>query len=174
MTRLREELQSMTELEDVSQHPAILEEIRRRSAHSILLVQSRFPIAHYTCLMHVMAFAGSKEYQAIASRGLNVVFAGSEFAHWLIERGDITEISSMSSSERKMVFYFADNRFKHAALFKKGHRLVSKWGRGHLYEHEVWEVPKTYGGSIRIFERLTYDKALSQFIRFAKDKGMLL
>lgn len=62
----------------------------------------------------------------------------------------------------------------HAGLALDEQRVISKWGRGHLYEHELWEVPESYGICIRFFKQLPYEEALVYFVQFAKEKGILL
>lgn len=52
-------------------------------------------------------------------------------------------------------------------------RVTSKWGIGHLYEHELWDVPVSYGTSVRFLKQLPYELALDLFVQFAQKKGML-
>jgi hypothetical protein len=174
MDSLRKRLQAMTEIEDVSQHRGLLDAIAREYPHTILVLASAHPIARYTCLMHALGFVGSPQYEMIASRGFNVVFAGPGFAHWLLDRNALTEISDADVKEGDIVFYFDDGRFTHAGLALNHHRVVSKWGKGHLYEHALWEVPQSYGTTVRFFKQLRYDEAVDSFIQFAREKGMLL
>jgi hypothetical protein len=67
----------------------------------------------------------------------------------------------------------ASGRFMHAGLVLANHRVASKWGVGHLYEHALWEVPQSYGSATRFLKRLCHDEAMDYFIQYAKDKGML-
>lgn len=174
MDSLRKRLQAMTEIEDTSLHPELLDAIGREYPHTILVLGSAHPIARYTCLVHALGFVGSPEYEMIASRGFNVVFAGSGFARWLLDRGALIEISDADLEEHDLVFYFDNGHFKHAGLALNDQRIVSKWGRGHLYEHALWEVPQSYGTIVCFFKRLPYDRAVDFFVQFAKEKGVLL
>ena len=173
MDSLRKRLQAMTEVEDVSQHPRLLQEIRGKCPNTIELLASPHPVGRYTCLVHVLGFAGCPDYEAIASRGFHVVFAGRAFAHWLIDRGALSEVSQPEAKTGDFVFYFdQDGRFMHAGLDRTNLRVTSKWGIGHLYEHELWDVPESYGTSVRFFKQLPYEEALDLFIQFAREKGM--
>jgi len=61
----------------------------------------------------------------------------------------------------------------HAGLAQTNLRVISKWGIGHLYEHELWDVPESYGTSIRFFKQLPCEEALDLFVQFAREKGAL-
>ncbi len=61
---------------------------------------------------------------------------------------------------------------KHIGCCVEGGRLISKWGTGHLYEHEVLEVPLSYGKNVRFFKRLSFEEAFKNFARFAEDNGV--
>jgi hypothetical protein len=172
MHSLRDRLQAMTEVEDVSQHAAILATIGRACPNTVQIVASQHPEGRYTCMMHVMEFVGSLKYEAIASKGFNVVFAGRQFAHWLLEEYILIEKPEIDVKEQIIVLYFANGRFMHAGLSFNRHRVISKWGTGHLYEHALWEVPQSYGDTVRFFKKPTCEEALNCFIRFARERGM--
>jgi hypothetical protein len=174
MHQLRKRLQSMTDTGDPSRHSELLDAIALECPHTIRILNSPLPLARYTCLVFALGFAGREDYETIASRGFNVVFAGRGFAHWLLDQNALVEMQETDVRRGELVSYFDDGRFMHAGLFLGNHRVASKWGVGHLYEHPLWEVPESYGTTIRFFKRLSCDEAMDYFIRFAKDKGMLL
>jgi len=119
MDLLRKRLQAMTQVEDVSQHPALLDEIRRECPNTIKLLTSPHPVGRFTCLVHVLGFAACPDYEVIASRGFNVVFAGRVFAHWLIDRGALTAVSEATW---KTVILFS-------TLIKSGNSCMRVWLR---------------------------------------------
>jgi hypothetical protein len=175
MHSLRRKLQAMTEMEDVSRHPHLLDALTRECPNTIRLLNSPHPIQRYTCLVHVLDFTQKEEYELIASPGFHVVFAGRAFAYRLIDRGSLVEITQLATQPRDFIFYFdEDGQFKHAGLILGNERAQSKWGVGHLYDHELFDVPESYGSSARFFKNLPYDQALDCFVDFAKEKGMLL
>jgi hypothetical protein len=63
---LRKRVQEMTEVEDVSRHPALLSEITRDYPNTIAVVESCHPLERYTCVMHVFDFVEKPEYVAIS------------------------------------------------------------------------------------------------------------
>jgi hypothetical protein len=172
---LRKQLQEMTEVEDVTRHPALLAEITRNCPNTIALLESAYPLKRYTCAMHVFDFTEKPEYVAIAARGFNRVFAGGAFVHGLIDKGLLDEVAPAEAREGDLVVYFNDEaRFKHAGLSLGNNRVMSKWGTGHLFEHDLFEVPESYGTKVRFFKKLPYEAACKYFRRFAQDNGMLL
>lgn len=168
----RKKLQALTEIPDVAQHPALLAELTRDWPNSICVTESPHPIERYTCLMHVLDFTEKPKYIAIASYGLGRVFAGAEFAHWLIDRGLLAEVSRADAQDSDLVFYFSEGTFKHAGLWRRNGRVVSKWGEGHLYDHELFEVPMSYGADVKFYKQLPYVNAYDRFRQFAGENGV--
>ena len=171
---LRERLQTIIEVQDVSKHPALLAELTGECPNSIQIVKSPHPIDRYTCLMHVFDFTEKPEYVAIAKYGLGRIFAGTDFAHWLIERGHLVEVSQTEAQEGDLVFYFSEGSFKHVGLWQSGHRVLSKWGVGHLYDHEIPEVPMSYGTDVRFYNRIPYEETFGFFKQFVEENGIEL
>ena len=162
----------MTEVQEVTQHPALLEDIGRECLHSIRIAHSRHPIGRYTCLMHVFDFTEKPEYIAIADYGLGRVFAGVDFAHRLIEKGFLTEVSQAEAENGDLVAYFREGNFKHVGLWQPNGRVLSKWGVGHLYDHALFEVPESYGTAVRFYDALSYEAAYELFVQFAQENGI--
>jgi hypothetical protein len=175
MANLRQSLQAMTEVEDVSKHPALLQALTLEHPNTVKLLGSPHPIERYTCLVHAFNFTEQPEYVVIAKRGFNVVFAGRAFAHWMIEHGFLAEINQEDALEGDLVFYFnGEAEFRHAGLTTSNNRVISKWGTGHLYEHELLDVPDSYGTGVRFFRSMPYEEAIERFTEFAREKGMFL
>jgi hypothetical protein len=170
---LRKKLEEMTRVDDVSQHPVLLAALSREYPNTIVLLDSPHPIRRYTCMMHVLDFAEKPDYATIATHGRGEIFAASAFAHWLLDKGLLVELKQEDAREGDIVLYFnEDGRFKHAGLIGANGRVVSKWGTGHLYEHELLEVPECYGTTVRFFKGPSYDDAFDHFLQFAEDNGM--
>jgi hypothetical protein len=174
MRGLREKLETMTEERDVVVHPALLAALTAECPNTIMLVASPHPIDRYTCLVYALDFTEKPEYVSIAGRGLSVVFAGRAFAHRLLDQGLLTEVSPEEAHEGDLILYFdSEGCFKHAGLIIGGGRVRSKWGTGHLMEHELLEVPESYGTNVRFFKKPSYDETCKAFRFFAKERGML-
>ena len=167
---LRKRLQTLTECKDVARHPALLVEVTRVCPNSIRVVQSPTPINRYTCLMHVLDFTENPKYADIAGSGLGRIYAGDDFAHWLIGRGLEAKMPQADAQEDDLVFYFSEGTFKHAGLCRPSGRVLSKWGVGHLYDHNLFEVPASYGTEFRLYKRLPCEDAYDLFTQFADEK----
>lgn len=169
---LRNNLEEMTRESDVSRHPAMLKEITRKHPNSVVLLNSPQPIRRYTCGMHAFDFVGKPEYAAIALYGRGDVYVGGAFIGWLLARRLLVEVAQSDARVGDIVIYFDGETFKHIGRRVEGGRLISKWGTGHLYEHEVLEVPLSYGKNVRFFKRLSFEEAFKNFARFAEDNGV--
>jgi hypothetical protein len=170
---LRKKLQQMTEVEDVSRHPALLASVSRECPNAIAVLDSPHTIRRYTCLMHVFDFAGKEDYAVIATRDGGRIFAAGAFAHWLLDNGLLEEVNQADVQLGHIVLYFGvDGRFKHAGLSARNGRVISKWGIGHLYEHGLLEVPDSYGNQVTFFKALPYHVAFGYFRRFAEENGI--
>jgi len=95
----------MTEVSNVSRHPELLAGIAREIPNTIRLVTSPYSISRYTCLLHVFGFVEKSEYVEIARRGFNVGYASPDFAHWLMDKGFLTEIKPQDVRSGGLVFY---------------------------------------------------------------------
>lgn len=169
---LRNKLQTMTKVQDVTRHPVLLVEVTRGCPNSIRITESPHPIERYTCLMHVLDFTEKPEYIAIAETGLGHVFAGENFAHWLIDRGLLTEVSQIKAQESDLVYYFSEGKFRHVGLWHPSGRVLSKWGVGLLYNHKLFEAPISYGADVKFYKRLPYEEAYDYFTQFAEENGV--
>jgi hypothetical protein len=92
--------------------------------------------------MHVFGLTEKSEYVAIAGHGSGVVFAGRKFADWLIDNSHLEKCGQDEAQDGDIVFYFEGSDFRHAGFLDRG-RVISKWGLGGLYEHELLEVPSS-------------------------------
>jgi len=161
---LRKKLQEMTEVLDVSRHPAMLKELSRTCPNTIAILKSPHRLDRYTCAMYAFDFTEKREYVQIAAHG---PFAGKDFLHRLVDNG-LLEVPEKEACEGDIVIYFAeDGWFKHIGLKRGAVRVVSKWGTGHLYEHGLFEVPEGYGTTTRFFKRLTFEAGLRYFREYA-------
>ena len=75
-----------------------------------------------------------------------------------VERGDI-------------VLYFRDGSPTHAGIAIDNERIISKWGIGHLYEHNVNEAPAKYGQDVRYYHSVTAEASLECFLEYAAQQG---
>jgi hypothetical protein len=53
----------------------------------------------------------------------------------------LNEIPAPEASTGRVVLYFKDGEPKHVGKVIEGTRVVSKWGKNPVYQHEISEVP---------------------------------
>jgi hypothetical protein len=47
-------------------------------------------------------------------------------------------------------------------------RVVSKWGRGQLWDHRLYEIPAHYGSDLQFFDEVPREIARGEFRDFAR------
>ena len=162
----------MTDEPNVQLHTILLQQLTDEYPNSVCILASPHPIDRYTCLMYVFDFTEKPEYIDIARYpGFNV-YAGANFVYWLIDRRFLTEISEVNARTGDLLMYFNGCDFKHVGILRESKRVISKWGIGHLYEHGLWEVPLSYGTTLRFFRSITYERAFDLFTYFAEENGI--
>ena len=107
---------------------------------------------------------------ADAAVGRDVFFAGTEFARFLIDTGALVEVSEDEALPDDVVIYLDDLCVpKHAGKIGSEHRRIkSKWGGGLFLEHGLWEVPESYGNTVKFFRVILTDKAEQAFLEFVR------
>jgi hypothetical protein len=142
---LRRQLQAMTTLSYDAQ-PAAVASIGL--PHSIRLEARRSDTPAGSCFAYafqiLQALHDDPVLLALADRDPLMAFGvdihpDSCFVRWLW----INEYF-ISGYGGDVVLYFAHERPVHAARTVNGH-LLSKWGTGHLWRHDLNEVPESYG-----------------------------
>lgn len=66
-----------------------------------------------------------------------------------------------------LVLYFDEQIPTHAGLVTES-RVISKWGKGHIYKHGFLEVPASYGDTIRFYRRVPSDLATMRLIEYVR------
>ena len=70
-----------------------------------------------------------------------------------------------------LLIYFEGAVFRHVGRILEGGRVLSKWGTGCLWEHQVWEVPRSYGDEVRYFVGPDEQQSYDLFVKYAESKG---
>ena len=143
---------------DFNAHALILEMLRKEESHSIIVTPWDMSI-ECNCVMYALGLLFEP-----ASSPMGRYYANTTFVQNLIETGLIAE--NMIPAEGDLVVYYKERRVAHIGIFLHHDRVRSKWGIGHLYEHETWEVPSTYGDEIRRFSPIDPEVAMGALRKF--------
>lgn len=169
LTKLRSALERITtELlnERLDEQVRAVEELRRSFGHSITLVERANADCRYTCFQHAF------ELQVIPSPIIDIceiygrVYPSSHFVEFLLE-SRLQQVASADARDRDVVIWSDNDVVRHAGRFVEG-RIVSKWGTGHLWRHDLFEVPSAYGDTVIFCRPLTSADSLDAFVAFAR------
>jgi hypothetical protein len=169
---LRDRLQELTETRDVSRHPMLLEELKRRLPNSIKCLSASSTHLRYNCVMYALGIHNSAEYVRMAMQCPEEVHASTSFLRFLIDKQETIITSTPSTGD--MGVYLQGDAVKHVGRVLVGGRIQSKWGIGHLYDHSIEEAPASYGSAVRFYNPIDPATALEQFVRFAASHGVEL
>lgn len=166
MNELRQKLHDLTFDDALEQHVIRLEALQHTKPHTVKLVRiAEKRKDRYNCFMYALNVVGIKEIEDLLSTRIFTLKFGSEFMQDLFQKGLVSE-----DKHGTVAVYFDGPTPTHAGAVAKG-RVTSKWGMGNLWEHEVWEVPSSYGNNVR-FVRIADPKAITQaFQHFAENGG---
>jgi hypothetical protein len=65
--------------------------------------------------------------------------------------------------EGDLAVYWDGEAITHAGVVRRA-KVESKWGRGHVWRHRVFEVRSAYGSEVRLFEPIDCTCALNEFV----------
>lgn len=121
-----------------------------------------------TCVPWALRLTGDAVYEGVRRRHQEI-FAGAAFAGWICDR-HLVELPTPKLD--CLVFYSADEAFKHAGIMIGEDRVRSKWGELPRYTHQLAEVPANYGSRVSFFARPSEQEARDWFRAFAMHSGL--
>lgn len=141
--------------------------------HSIRPIPSIVPLERYTCLVYALEFQGEPEYEAIAGLPIVNVFAGADFANWLLTNGYLIEVTAQEATPGCYALYSDEaGGFVHIGILRNDGRVASKWGNQGLYDHALLEVPFSYGSNVRYYLPIPFYDCIELFKDFAEERGV--
>jgi hypothetical protein len=162
---LRRALQTITDKSPLTIHVAKIAAFMGVHSHSITLIEKANSNSHgFNCFMYAL---GIRELPSalVELAKTHDIFPDSCFiAHLVATR--LVENSKLPR-DGDIAIYFQPPNPKHAGIFQSG-LIASKWGRGHLWQHNVLEVPASYGKRVRFFKPLTKRVVLTAFGEYAE------
>ena len=165
-SRLRAYLDQVTR-EDVPCHEQLLNALRIEVPHTIKTVAEHHPLMPHTseqsyrCYEFALNLADSKTYDRLR-RGLSAR-VDAEFVQTLVNTSVLKPLSQERAFPDGIVVYRNAGEVKHAGQIARD-RVISKWGKGKLWEHALHEVPQTYGDTYEFYETLSATVTEAAFI----------
>jgi hypothetical protein len=149
--------------------------LARKTPHNIVQ-QTAAHAPGFNCFAYAFGLWDQRSYRQIAAAehvaGENRFFASSAYARGLLHRDALDRVCRRDSRAGDIVLYGPEEQPLHAARLVEAQHVQSKWGRGHLYSHALWEVPARYGHTVRFCRptgRVSFDMAFDQFVQSDPD-----
>jgi hypothetical protein len=174
----REELDRLTQPLDVGDGRLVdrlddqaraIEDAANRYTLAIQLVQASDGDPALNCFRHALGLADLPEaFGSLIFDYGGALGIGSPFVEYLVrEVFAATMLEDATPSD--IAVYSRDGHITHAGIFD-GLRVVSKWGGGHIWCHDVWAVPWSYGSEIHAFRPLGREQALAALTAFKEQE----
>jgi len=141
-------------------------------AHSIILKQEAIVGKPETFKFNCFSYALDIINHPVVEKMMKdhtSIFIGSEFMEYLIQN-KLQKIDFSNKREGDIIIYFSNNKPEHAGKIFSN-RIISKWGTGHMWEHEVLEIPLKYGDTYLTFKAISEKEALNCFLDYTRTKG---
>jgi hypothetical protein len=146
----------------------LIEVLREKYGHAISLVQEAIPgqpeTGQFTCYQYAFNLVDAPPEVIRIASDHQKIYPSSVFVQFLIDH----VLDELSAPKDGCVIVYSDGQeIKHAGKMR-GQMVVSKWGTAHLWQHRIYEVPITYGSSVRFFEAIQAERSIQAFLRYAE------
>lgn len=169
---LRKQLESITQAYPRHQQWAYLERLAQYNNHNIRPMADPWPEHNYTCLVYALGLTSSRVYQQIVARN-EEVFAGPEFALYLINQQALNTVNQPKPGDIVLYSTSFEHRHEicHAGVINDSGLVVSKWGLGSMWQHELFELPSSYGKHASFYTAINSERMLNWFLKYARSRG---
>lgn len=169
---LRQALREITELppDVIPNHPDLVAALRKAYPHSIVNVTDlevvHLPLQKFTCFMHAFRLVNASTATYLMD-ALQTQPRSDFVAH--VAARHLSEISPEDAADGDLILYFDNQNITHAGKVRAA-RVVSKWGIGWVWEHEVFEVPMQYGDKVRFYSRVEQQEVEQLFVSYVRSQ----
>lgn len=175
---IRQSLKDITSKE-VSEHEKLLKELQKIFPHFITISaldnSTQLLISDYNCFEYAFCLIYSETYKATLEfqKGWKIhpIGADKKFVEYLLGQVGLQEVRFEGIKDDFIIIYFERGEPIHAGKILRK-RVISKWGKGLLLEHEIHEVPAIYGNEAKFYEKLSIDRCIDIFIEYAELHGI--
>ena len=146
----------------------LIEGLREQYGHSISLVQQALPgrpeTGQFTCYQYAFNLVDAPPEVVRIASDHQKIYPNPAFVQYLIDQ----VLTELPAPKDGCVIVYSDGQgIKHAGKMQ-GQMVVSKWGTAHLWRHQIYEVPITYGSDVRFFEAIQAEQSVQAFLRYAE------
>lgn len=112
---------------------------------------------NYNC--YIFAFGLQDHAFLLGNEGWEYTKNLDKFIEKMIANGDLEKLDS--AQDGAMVLYRTDGgQISHTGLINKEGRVISKWSWGPLLDHNLYDVPKSYGDRVEYYQGMKKGKEL--------------
>ena len=162
---LRARLQDITYSSDIDGHLSAIEALKSEFLHTIRFIGSANPALLQNCFEWALGISQELAHW-VGELELTDLCACSKFVQELIPH--LIPVSESDAAEGDLVLYFDGQMPTHAGLVKTS-TVISKWGKGHIYQHGQLEVPSSYGNEISFYRKLPAGVATTRFVEYVRN-----
>ena len=107
----------------------------------------------FNCFMHVLNLVDRVEPNVFRQddKTLNF-FIDSSFFRKLYDADIVSKTSIELLEPNDLVVYYKGQQKMHVGRYIAPNLVESKWGIGPLFRHGLWDVPKSYGETLKYFK----------------------
>jgi hypothetical protein len=150
---LREALDRIMLLRYPAEFKLAFDEVQQQHGHAVRMVAAdRNWLETFNCYASALGIVEYPRYQALVRVHKKSALTNSAFVSELLLHDELREIGVSAAKAGTIVLYFADDIVTHGGVIISGNgRIRSKWGPSELYEHDLWEIPGSYGDRVKFF-----------------------
>jgi len=170
---LREELDRVTEDyadsdERLAKQIGLIKSLAAKYRAPISLVREMKPgELQFNCYQHSFCLTDVESVSQIM-RAYQYIFPGREFVQHLIATR-LRQIAVSEAQDGDHVLY-GGSQIEHAGTIVQD-SVESKWGKGHLWRHGLYDLPLRYGDTVSLLRRISKEDSIQAFLEYAKSKG---
>ena len=146
--------------EELHLHRQRVENLRVENAHTIKYVDEGGG-ARSDCVEYALEIPG-------ALINIAATFNAILDDFWMALPEILRKMPQSELSGGHVVLYFDDGKMKHVGRVVQGTRIVSKWGKNPVYDHDLCQVPASYGDEYEFFKQPSVRHITTEFIEFVR------
>ncbi len=167
---LRTRLNEITGNGKPETHPYLINTLSSEIPHSIKVLTKPESYLNFNCVMYALGIKDIPQYIEFPKKDNDYFYAETDFVQLLINQGYM--INEQQADNSCVIVYSNEcNKIKHIGRLISESRVISKWGFGHLYEHDFLETPSDYGDTVRFFKPPLRGMIIKLFRSHARQNG---
>lgn len=167
---LRNQLNEITNNGKPETHSYLIDKLSSEIAHSIKVLSKPESNLNFNCVMYAFNIEDIPQRIELPKDDSDYFYADTYFVQLLINHKYMIE-EEQSANDFVIVYFDKNKKIKHIGRLISESRVISKWGLGHLYEHDFFETPSDYGDTVRFFEPPSHEMVIQLFRKYSCGKG---